>query len=319
MLQRLFAALAFTLVVAFGIPSLAQAATDAPASKEPTIQQIYEAANGGRMAEADTMIAKVLKDHPNSAKAHFVQAELFAAQGKLDGARSALAQAKALAPDMSFAKPEAVERLTSKLDKPAATSAPSRTEGSRVSTPAPAPLQTESRSGSTPWLPIALVALLAVGYLAFRRRVAPPVAQAPSYGPAPGTPGGFGGYAPAGNWSPTAPIAPPAPPAPAAAAPGMGLGSALATGAAVGVGAIVAQEAVRHWMNDRADTTQRSNDTAHVADSGNTEMGRGLWPSSSSSSADQAPERIVDNDFGITDTSSWDDASSSSDSGNNDW
>ncbi len=306
MLQRLFPALAFTLVVALGMPSLAQAATDAPASKEPTIQQIYEAANGGRMADADTMIAKVLKDHPQSAKAHFVQAELLAAQGKLEGARSALAQAKALAPDLSFAKPEAIERLTSKLAKPAA--APSRTEPSRVSTPAPATVQGETRSGSTPWLPIALVGLLAVGYLAFRRRVAPPVAQAASYGAAygpasgaTGAPGSFGGYAPA---------------APAAAAPGMGLGSALATGAAVGVGAIVAQEAVRHWMNDRADTTPRSNDTTHVADSGNTEMGRGLWPSSS---ADQAPERIVDNDFGITDTRSWDDASSSNDSGDNDW
>ena len=76
MLQRMFAALAFTLAVAFGMPSLAQAKTDAPAPKEPTIQQIYEAANGGRMSDADAMIAKVLKDHPSSAKAHFVHSEL---------------------------------------------------------------------------------------------------------------------------------------------------------------------------------------------------------------------------------------------------
>jgi hypothetical protein len=47
-------------------------------------------------------------------------------------------------------------------------------------------------------------------------------------------------------------------------------------------------------------------------------MGRGLWPSSSS---DPAPERIVDNDFGITDTGSWDDNSTSSSDGgdSNDW
>lgn len=314
MLQRLLTALAFTLVVAFGMPSLAQAATDAPASKEPTIQQIYEAANGGKMADANTMIAKVLKDHPNSAKAHFVQAELLAAQGRLGDARSALAEARKLAPDLSFAKPDAVARLTSQLDKPAA--APTRTEPSRLNAPAPAraPLQTEAKTGSTPWLPIALVGLLAVGYLAFRRKVAPPATQAPSYGPtpgaagAPGAPAGYGSYAPGGNWTPSAPPA---------AAPGMGLGSALATGAAVGVGAIVAQEAVRHWMNDRADTSPR-NDTSHIADNGNTEMGRGLWPSSSSAS-DQAPERIVDNDFGITDTSSWDDGSSGGGGDSSDW
>lgn len=307
MLQRLFATLAFTLVMAFGMPSLAQAKTDAPASGDPTIQQIYDAANGGKMADANAMIAKVLKDHPNSAKAHFVQAELLAAQGKLDGARGALAKAKELAPDLSFAKPEAVERLTAKLDRPAA--APTRTEPTRASTPAAAPVQTQARTGSTPWLPIALVGLLAVGYLAFRRRVAPPAAPAQPYAPPPSTPvvpGGYPSYGPGGgNWMPAAPPA---------AAPGMGLGSALAAGAAVGVGAVVAQEAVRHWMHDRSDTnTTERNDTSRVADSGNAEMGRSLWPPSSP----QEPERIVDNDFGITDTSSWDDGGSSSD--NSDW
>lgn len=311
MFQRLFAAFGLTLVLAFGMPSLAQAKADAPAPNEPTIQQVYEAANGGRMADADAMIAKVLKDHPNSAKAHFVQAELLAAQGKLEGARTALAKARALSPDLAFAKPEAVSRLTDKLDKPAAT--PPRAEPARASTPTPAPQPTEARAGSTPWLPIALVALLAVGYLAFRRRVAPPVAPAPSYGAPPGAataPNGYANYGPGGNWTPTAPPA---------AAPGMGLGGALATGAAVGIGAVVAQEAVRHWMHDRSDTTDR-NDTSRVAnnsnDSGNTEMGRSLWPSSASP---QEPERIADNDFGITDTSSWDDASSSGSDSSNDW
>lgn len=321
MLQRLFTTLAFTLVVAFGMPSLAKAKTDAPASGDPTIQQIYDAANGGKMADADAMIAKVLKDHPNSAKAHFVQAELLAAQGKLDGARSALAKAKELAPDLSFAKPEAVERLTAKLDRP--TAAPARTEPTRASTPAAPPVQTQASTGSIPWLPIALVGLLAVGYLAFRRRVAPPAAPAQSYAPQPGTygapgapaapvtPGGYPSYGPGGgSWMPAAPPA---------AAPGMGLGSALATGAAVGVGAIVAQEAVRHWMHDRSDTginnTTERNDTSHINDSGNADMGRSLWPSSSP----QEPERIVDNDFGITDTSSWDDGGSSGGSDNNDW
>lgn len=310
MFQRMLAAFGLTLVLAFGMPSLAQAKADAPAPNEPTIQQIYDAANGGRMSDADAMIAKVLKDHPGSAKAHFVQAELLAAQGKLDGARTALGQAKALSPDLSFAKPEAVERLTAKLDKPAATSP--RTEPARVSTPTPAPQQTEARTGSTPWLPIALVALLAVGYLAFRRRVAPPVAQAPSYGPAPGAanaPTGYASYGPGGTWPPAASPA---------AAPGMGLGGALATGAAVGIGAVVAQEAVRHWMHDRPDTTDR-NDTSRLAnsgnDSGNTEMGRSLWPSSSP----QEPERIADNDFGITDTNSWDDASSGGSDSSSDW
>lgn len=320
MLQRMLAVLALTLAAAFGLPSLAQARTDAPTPKEPTIQQIYEAANGGRMSDADAMISKVLKDHPNSAKAHFVHSELLAAEGKLDDARSELTRARTLSPQLDFAKPEAVERLTNKLDKPVPQA---RSTPSRVSEPAaPAPRVTESRTSSVPWMPIALLGLLVVGYLAFRRRVAPPAAPvAPSYGPAPGVPGmqgapaGYGSYGPGGNWTPAPPPA---------ASPGMGLGSALATGAAVGVGAMVAQEAVRHWMHgsDSNVIDNRDSGTTRIADNGNTEMGRGLWPSSTT----PEPERIVDNDFGIKDTSSWDDASSSggsfdSDSGSsdNDW
>ena len=326
MIQRMFAALALSLAVAFGMPSLAQARTDAPAPKDPTIQQIYEAANGGRMSDADAMIAKVLKDHPNSAKAHFVHSELLAAEGRLDDARSELAKAKALSPALDFAKPEAVERLTNKLDKPAPQA---RSTPSRVSEPAAqAPRAAESRTSSVPWMPIALLGLLVVGYLAFRRRVAPPAAPAaPSYGPGPGMPGmqqgapagygNYGNYGPGGNWTPAPPPA---------ASPGMGLGSALATGAAVGVGAMVAQEAVRHWMHgsDNNVIDNRDSGTTRIADNGNTEMGRGLWPSSTT----PEPERIVDNDFGIKDTSSWDDSSGSgsfdsggdsSSSGDNDW
>jgi hypothetical protein len=331
MLQRLFAALAFSLVVALGMPSLAQAKTDAPAAREPTIQQIYEAANGGRMSDADAMIAKVLKNHPESAKARFVHAELLAAEGKLDDARSELAKARTLSPGLAFAKPEAVERLTGKLEKPAASQ--TRTEPTRASepVPVPAPLKAQPTGSSVPWTPIVLVGLLAIGYLAFRRKVAPPSAPAaPSYGPSsgmpgmPGAPAGYGSYGPGGNWTPAPPPA---------ASPGMGLGGALATGAAVGVGAIVAQEAVRHWMHDRNDTSDRDyggntgnyNNNSRVADSGNAEMGRGLGPSSSTS---PEPERIVDNDFGIRDTSSWDDANSggsfdsgsdNSSSGDSDW
>lgn len=325
MIQRMFAALALSLAVAFGMPSLAQARTDAPVPKDPTIQQIYEAANGGRMSDADAMIAKVLKDHPDSAKAHFVHSELLAAEGRLDDARSELAKAKALSPALDFAKPEAVERLTNKLDKPAPQA---RSTPSRVSEPAaPAPRAAESRTSSVPWMPIALLGLLVVGYLAFRRRVAPPAAPAaPSYGPGPGMPGmqqgapagygNYGNYGPGGNWTPAPPPA---------ASPGMGLGSALATGAAVGVGAMVAQEAVRHWMHGSDNNSvidNRDSGTTRNADNGNTEMGRGLWPSSTT----PEPDRIVDNDFGIKDTSSWDDSSGgggfdsgSDSSSDNDW
>ena len=43
-------------------------------AQEPTMHEIYQAAESGRFIEAQSMLDKVLSEHPNSAKAHFVQA-----------------------------------------------------------------------------------------------------------------------------------------------------------------------------------------------------------------------------------------------------
>jgi Flp pilus assembly protein TadD len=52
------------------------------------------------------MMQQVLVAHPNSAKAHFVQAELSARQGNLARAQEELTTAEKLAPGLPFAKPE---------------------------------------------------------------------------------------------------------------------------------------------------------------------------------------------------------------------
>ena len=77
----------------------------AMAQSEPTLGQIYEAAQGGRMEQAQTMMQQVLVAHPGSGKAHFVQAELFARQGKLGLARESLATAERLAPGLPSIQP----------------------------------------------------------------------------------------------------------------------------------------------------------------------------------------------------------------------
>ena len=116
--------------VGFGSPALAQS--------EPTINQIYDTARAGKVAEAQAMVEKVLTAHPQSAKAHFVQAELFARQGNAARAREALAQADKLAPGLSFASADAVQALRRQLTaKPAATSGLSDNSGARSSTANP--------------------------------------------------------------------------------------------------------------------------------------------------------------------------------------
>src|SRR5450631_648570 len=104
----LSAALGMGVTFALVSPSFAQAA-------DPTMNQIYDAAAGGHLDQAQQMITQVLADHPNSAKAHFVQAELYAREGKAALARAELATAEQLKPGLPFENPRAVQELKAEL------------------------------------------------------------------------------------------------------------------------------------------------------------------------------------------------------------
>ena len=67
--------------------------------------EIYTTAQAGKLDQAQVMIQQVLISHPKSAKAHFVQSELYARQGNLGRAREALSNAEKLAPGLPFARP----------------------------------------------------------------------------------------------------------------------------------------------------------------------------------------------------------------------
>ena len=81
----------------------------------PTIDQIYIALQDGRPEDAQHMISRVLATHPNSAKAHYVQAEVYARAGKLSQARSELKTAEQLQPDLRFATAHAIAELRTQL------------------------------------------------------------------------------------------------------------------------------------------------------------------------------------------------------------
>jgi clan AA aspartic protease (TIGR02281 family) len=83
----------------------------------PTIDQIYLAEQAGRADEAQRMIAQVLAARPNSAKAHYVQAEVYARAGKISQARTELGIAERLQPNMQFAKPRAISELRAQLSE----------------------------------------------------------------------------------------------------------------------------------------------------------------------------------------------------------
>lgn len=101
--------LALLAILVLGVAGVALAAT------EPTRHQIYEAAQAGRLAEAQRMIDQVLQDYPRSAEAHFVAAQLDARIGDLVSARQQLATARQLDPSAAFTSAPALSALERQL------------------------------------------------------------------------------------------------------------------------------------------------------------------------------------------------------------
>ena len=194
---------------------------------EATLPEVYQAVQAGQLAKADVMIKEVLKNHPNSAKAHYVAAELYLKEGKLEAARSHFLQAENLAPGLPFAQAESVQKLQTQLASSAG-----------------APVAGASSIFSNPlfW---GLIAVLVVGIIIVlkrRKRDELEVYNAPAAG-YPGTPGGPAPY-------PGAPGGPGYPGAPGGA--GSGLMGSLATGAALGAGMYAGQALASHLMGGNA-------------------------------------------------------------------
>ncbi|MBI2799587.1 MAG: hypothetical protein HYX63_04780 [Gammaproteobacteria bacterium] len=190
------------------------------ASALPTIHQISEAAQSGDLNHAQKMIDEVLTARPNSAKAHYVAAEVAAKAGQLERGREELAKAEQFAPGLPFAKPAAVAELNSLLGRTSSSSEPKL------------PMMFK-RAGNNFGIGTLLIGgallLLIINWL--RRRsvgaVSPPL-------------GSNGGLAPA-NSGPYANSAP----------SGGGFGSSLASGIGTGLGigaGLAAGEALAHGL-----------------------------------------------------------------------
>jgi hypothetical protein len=255
--------------------------TSNAAFAEATLPEVYKAVQSGQMAKADAMMKEVLQNHPNSAKAHYVAAELYLKEGKVDVARNHFMTAQNLAPGLPFAQPESVQKLQVQL---------ANTAGSPIASPS-------SSIFSNPlfW---GLIGVLVVGIIIVMRRrqaEAVQVYNAPSAG-YPGTPGGPAGY-PGGPGGPAG-----YPGAPAAGGMGSGLMGSLATGAALGAGMYAGQALASNLMG--------GHDNGHS----------NVNPNNSNMNQVGGPAPL-DPNFGVRDASSWDDGGSNSwdDSGGGDF
>jgi hypothetical protein len=215
----LSAALGMGLALAFASPSFAQSA-------DPTMNQIYDAAAAGHLDQAQQMITQVLADRPNSAKAHYVQAELYAKEGKIPSARAELGTAERLNPGLTSFNPRSVQELKSQLGS----------TGTRLGS-SPAAFGSQRSGVHFPWGTLLILAVV-VGVLmmVFRRRTT--YNQYPAAGPGPGTGGTPGGYGPGYGQPPMG-----------GGGLGSGIAGGLASGLAVGAGVVAGEELAHHFLD----------------------------------------------------------------------
>jgi hypothetical protein len=270
---------------------------------DATIKQIYAQAKSGDIDGALAAMGPVLKDHPNSAKAHYVEAELLARDNRIADARAELAKAKSLEPGLPGVSSHSVQELEAKLNGGGTSTGVSYAGPSTVTRQS----VEEQRSGGVPWGLIIIAGLVIFGVLAFMRRRSQPVYETPYGGPAPMPP--TSGYRPGAGYG-QAPGPGYGPGYSGGVAPGGGgimggggLMGGLARGAAMGAGFAAGEEVIDHMFGGER------------RESGERIVG-----------GDSGGERRVDpnadmggDDFGVSDSGSWDDSSSGGGSDDGGW
>jgi hypothetical protein len=277
-----------SLLAGAALASLALALVPAArAQQDPSLQQVMQTVHDGRLSEAQAMMTTVLRDHPDSARAHYVEAEVLVRLDRASEAQAELERAEHLAPGLPFARPDAVRDLRGLIAQHG------RAHAMATERAVGAPVDVRPADSGFPWG----VVLIVVGaglvlFMFMRSRRSPIVTAGPGgsmVGPAGAAPYGAPGYGPA----------------PMGGGMGSGIVGGLATGVAVGAG-MVAGEALAHELMGG-----RERDRS-VAASGNDS-----WDGSGASSGASS------GDFGVSSSDSWDSGGSGGDvaggGGGGDW
>ncbi len=172
----------------------------------PTEQQVQDAVRSGNYTQAQSLMAEVVADKPNSAKAHYIYAEVLAHNGAFNKASDEAAKASELDPKITFTDPDKfrafqqeVQRATTQAARPMRSAAPMTSSAPTYGTP--------STGGGIPgwiWL-VGLVILAIVLWRGLTRSRAAGGTMGPTGGTGYGAPGmnqgygpGYGPYGPGG-------------------------------------------------------------------------------------------------------------------------
>jgi uncharacterized protein len=214
------------------------------AANDPTIAEVYEAASTGHLDQAQQMMRQVLQDHPRSARAHYVEAELSARGGDYQRARQELDTALRLQPGMQFASPESVRALQAEL---------AQRELAKAQSIQSVPPESSLQSAFPLRTVLLVLGGICVLWLIIRRRTPSGglYSQYPSAVPPAGGPMNYGGPGVASGM-------------------GSGIAGGLASGLAVGAGVVAGEELAHHFLDGNrhgVGTLPAGNESPGVPDS----------------------------------------------------
>jgi hypothetical protein len=196
---------------------------------QPTVKEIYQTAQTDKQ-QALSMINEVIRSHPNSARAYYIQSELLLQSGKKAEARASFVKSQQLDPNLSFAKPESVTRLRDALG---------------IKKPNSTGLNIDNDRLILWGCGILLVVLIAIMFMRRKKEEVPDYVRSYNLQPRPITP--FNQNPAASSSAPGS--AQPQPVAQAAPAAGGGMMGSLAQGAAIGVGVAAGATLANHLLN----------------------------------------------------------------------
>lgn len=207
----------------------AAAATDTPNDVKALIAR-------GDYGGAEAMLRQAVSEHPASAKAHYVLAEVLAHRGDIGEARAEATMAATLDPDTHFTKPATFQAFERELDTALAPAAARRTASAAAIAPTVATATGRGSSHLVGLVSVGGIALLLAIFLMRRKRDTAPTPGGLPYPPPVDAGAPYGSYA--GN---TPYAAPPA--------PRSGVGAAVAAG----LGGVAAGMLLEDALRDRSD------------------------------------------------------------------
>ncbi len=170
----------------------------------PSFQEVEATVKAGDYPKAESMMQEVVTAKPQSAKAHYVYAELLAHDGKFSDAAGQARRAREIDPTLSFAgSPDKFRSFEQELQTTQQATRPAPARMNTGMAPAPVPVQASSGVPGWVWgLGLVVLAMLIWRMVSRRAGNALAPAAAGSYGMAPGAPqpgygpGYGGGYGP---------------------------------------------------------------------------------------------------------------------------